>query len=123
MIVGLKGGVAGSLQVIFEDKVDGSAEVTKLYLLLVDKAEVPRYIWVDGLDLHVCGCGEGGRLVPHEKSWEGAHLVEGKPMEMRQGILVIAEVCAPVVCSNDRSFHGLDWYSYRSWDLNDAVEA
>ena len=58
LIVGTKGGIAGLLHMTFEDEVDGPAELTNLDRVLVDKAEVPRYIWVDGLDLHVCGCGD-----------------------------------------------------------------
>ena len=46
--------------------MDGPAHLTKLNLVLVDKAEVPRYVLVDGLDLHVRGDGEGGQFVPHE---------------------------------------------------------
>ena len=66
MIVGLKGGVSGYFHMIFEDEVDGAAEMMNLYLVLVGEAEIPRYICVDSLDLHVCGCGEGGRFIPHE---------------------------------------------------------
>ena len=68
IIVGLKGGVAGSFHVVFENEVDGAADLLKLYLLLVDEAEVTRYIWFNGLDLHVYGCYKGGRFVSHKLS-------------------------------------------------------
>ena len=80
LIVGLKGGVSGYFHMIFEDEVDGAAEMMNLYLVLVGEAEIPRYICVDSLDIHVCGCGEGGRFIPHEPFWEGAQLVEGQPI-------------------------------------------
>ena len=53
---------------IFEDEVDGAAELSKLNLVLVDEADVPRYIWVDGLDIHVRGCGNGRQCVSHNPS-------------------------------------------------------
>ena len=53
IIVGMKGGVAGSFHVGFEDEVDSATELLKLDLVLVYKAEVPRYIWFNGVDIHV----------------------------------------------------------------------
>ena len=66
LIVGLKGGVAGSFHVIFDDEVGGAAELLKLNLVLVDKAEVSRYIWVNGMDLHVHVCDKVGPLFLHK---------------------------------------------------------
>ena len=42
LIAGLKGCVACSFHVIFEDEVDGAAELTNLDLVFVDEAEAPR---------------------------------------------------------------------------------
>ena len=44
LIVGLKGGVAGSFHVVFEYEVDGAADFPKLDFVLVDKSEVLHYI-------------------------------------------------------------------------------
>ena len=44
IIVGLKGGVAGSFHVVFEYEVDGAADFPKLDFVLVDKSEVLHYI-------------------------------------------------------------------------------
>ena len=51
---------------VFEDELDGAAKLPKPNIILVDKSKVPRYIWIDGLDLHVCGCGAGGLFVSHK---------------------------------------------------------
>ena len=68
LIVGLKRGVAGSFHGYFKDELDGPAELTTLYLVLVDKAEVPRYIWVDILDICAGVYWKGGKFVTHEPS-------------------------------------------------------
>ena len=57
LIVKLKLGVTSSFHVVFEDELDGVSELLKLNLLLVDEETFPRYIWVNGIDIHVHGCG------------------------------------------------------------------
>ena len=47
----------------------------------------------------------------------------GQLMELRQEILIIAEVFVPVVDADDCSCRGLDCSSSCSWDLHDADEA
>ena len=56
LVFGLNRVVSSYFQVVFKDEVDGVADFSKL----VDKAKVTHYIWVNGLDLHVRGCGKGG---------------------------------------------------------------
>ena len=51
----LKGGVAGFICVIFEDEVDGPAELEEIDIVLVDKSEVPIYICVSVIDIYVRG--------------------------------------------------------------------
>ena len=53
MIVGLKRGVAGYFHVFLKDKEDSASELPNMYIILVDENEVPRYIWVNVLDIHV----------------------------------------------------------------------
>lgn len=75
----------------------GAAELSELNIILVDKAEVPCYIWLGGIGIHVRGCGEGGQFSPHKPSLEGAYLVKGQPMGFSQDIFIIADFCIPVV--------------------------
>ena len=84
LIVGLKGGVAGSFHVFFEDEVDGAAGSTNLDILLVGEAEFPRYIWVNGLNIHVCGCGEG-ELFPPVTILRSCALVRGSANGITSG--------------------------------------
>ena len=108
---------------VFEDEVDGAGKLPKPNIILVDKSKVPRYIWIDGLDLHVCGCGAGGLFVSHKPLWEGAHLVEGQTMELSQDIFIIDEVCIPVIDANDCLCFDLEQSSYCGWYIHGAAEA
>ena len=95
IFVGMKGGVSGSFHMVFETEVDGASKFSNLIIVLVEKAEVPRYICIDGRNFRVHGCGERGKFVSHKSSSEGVHLVEGQPNELSPEIFIIAEVCIP----------------------------
>ena len=103
--------------------MDGAAELSNLDLVLVDKDDVTWYIWFNGLDLHVRGCGEGGQIVSHKPSWEGTHFFKGQPMELGQEIFLTDEFCVPVVDSEKNLWHGIDRSSSCNRDLYDYIKA
>ena len=74
-ILGLKGVVAYPVDMIIQDKVGGSTELSKADLVLIHEAEVSGLIWVDSVNIHVGGLGEGGRLVSHKPPVEGMDLI------------------------------------------------
>ena len=57
-ILGLKGVVAYPVDMIIQDKVGGSTELSKADLVLIHEAKVSGLIWVDGINLHVGVFGE-----------------------------------------------------------------
>ena len=74
-LLGLKGVVDCPGDMILQDEVEGSTEMSVVDLVLIHKAKVPGLIQVDGVNINARGLGKGGRFVAHKTPTEDADLI------------------------------------------------
>ena len=65
-LIGLKVVVACLIYIVIQYEVEGSTEMLEANLVSIYEAEVSGLVWVNGINLHVRGLGEGGRFVAHK---------------------------------------------------------
>ena len=74
-LLGLKGVVARTDELILQDEAEGSNEILEADNISIYEAEVSGLVQVDGINLNVIGLGEGGSFVAHKPPREGANLI------------------------------------------------
>ena len=72
------------------------------------EARVTGLVWIDGVELHVGGIGEGGRYVAHKLPGEGTYLVKGKLVVGREDVDVVPHIQIRVVYPNGISLSVID---------------
>ena len=75
----LKVVVACLIDIVIKYEVEGSTEMLEANLVSIYEAEVSGLVWVNGINIHVRGLGEGGRIVAHKTPGEGADLTQTRP--------------------------------------------
>ena len=71
----MKGVISCLGDMIIQDEVEGSTELSEADLVSIHESEVSGLVRINGVNLHVGGFGEGGRFVAHKLPGEGADLI------------------------------------------------
>ena len=74
-LLGLKGVLACPGEMIIQNEVEDFTELSEADLLSIHEAKVSSLVWVDGVNIHVRGLGEGGNSVAHKPPREGVDLI------------------------------------------------
>ena len=80
---------------VLEDEVQGTAELPVPYLLMIDQADVARFIGVNCFDNHVRGFGSDGIIITKYPSGTCLHVIEGNEVSLQKKIDCFFEVCRP----------------------------
>ena len=60
---------------MIQNEVEGSTELSEADLVSIHEAKVSGLFWVDGINFHIGGHGEGGCFVAHKLTRKGADLI------------------------------------------------
>ena len=84
--------VARASGMVLEDEVECAEETAKADFVLVDSSDVSYFVWVDGFDLHVCGCAKRSGFAVYEPSGEGEYLLKCQGVNILKEFKIILEV-------------------------------
>ena len=93
----MKGVISCLGDMIIQDEVEGSTELSEADLVSIHESEVSGLVRINGVNLHVGGFGEGGRFVAHKPPGEFTELVKVKLVVGCEDVDVVPHVCIPVV--------------------------
>ena len=103
MLLGAQEHVATSYDVILGDEVEEANSLTQSGILLVDEADVPRYVRDDFLDMHIRRDPPGGIVVTHEPPQIYSNLLEGNIVGLQEKIKNIPQIGLPKILPGNSS--------------------
>ena len=92
-------------------------------IVSIHEAEVTGLVRIDGVELHVGGCGEVGHLFSHKLTREGTDLIKGNLVVGHEDMYVLLPVRIPVVYPNDSSWSGVDFSDSGRRDVHDVFQS
>ena len=101
----------------------GPAKLPETNLVSIHEAKVTSLVWIDGVELHVGGLGEGGIFVAHKAPGEGTYLIKVQLQIVREDVGLVTHILIPVVYPNDSLWRSFDFSRSRCWDVHYVVQS
>ena len=75
-LLGMEVVVSCTRYMVLYNEMKGPAKLPETICVSIHEAKVTSLVWIDGVELHVVGLGEGGRFMAQKLPREGTDLVK-----------------------------------------------
>ena len=82
---------------VLQNEMKGPNELPETNLVFIHEANVASLVQINGIELHVSGRGVGGYFVAHKPPGEGADLIKGQMVVVRQDVDLLLRDIIPSV--------------------------